>query len=230
MADPILGRNAVLELLISGSYYPVLCATDCSFTRTPEFISKTTTTSGLFREFTVRREEWAMSVSGLTKIQNDASISFFYLLQNAVRRTELPVRMTFTDDEGTSNMISGTILLGQMSINGPVSGFSEATVELKGTSSFDIGVTVDPPTTECVLYGDYWTFPAGDTYIQGTSVVHGYSLEAVTVISVDREGVAFDLVTGTPSGRQCKHNNTTGIINFDTALPSNGETVWVVFK
>jgi len=229
MADPILGRNAVLEMLVNGEYYPVLCATDAKFTRTPEFIPKTTTSSGLFREFMVRREEWSMSVSGLTKIVNTASICFFYLLQTSVRRLEVAVRMTFTDDEGSSNMITGNILLGQMDINGPVSGFSEANIELKGTGPFEIGATVDPPATDCGIYADYWNFPAGDTYIQGTSVVHGYSLEAVTLISVDREGLAYDIVTGTPSGRQCKHNNTTGVVSFDTAIPSNGETVWVVF-
>lgn len=229
MADPVLGKNAVLEMLVSGVYYPVLCATDCRFSRTPEFIPKTTTSSGLFREFMVRREEWSMSVSGLTKIQNAASLTFFYLLQNSVRRLEITLRITYTDDTADSKTISGNVLIGQMDINGPVSGHSEASIEFKGTGAFSVGATVDPPVSECAIYGDYWSFPAGDTYIQGTSVVHGYSLEAVTVISVDREGVAYDLVSGTPTGRQCKHNNTTGIINFDSAIPSNGETVWVVF-
>lgn len=229
MADPVLGRNAVLEMLVNGEYYPVLCATDCRFTRTPEFITKTTTSSGLFREFMVRREEWSMSVSGLTKIQNDAAITFFYLLQNSVRRLEVAVRITYTDDTGDSKMISGNVLIGQMEINGPISGFSEASIEFKGTGAYSVGETIDPPATACQVYADYWSFPAGETYIQGTSVVHGYTLEAVTIISVDREGLAYDLISTSPVGRQCRHNNTTGIINFDPLIPSNGETVWVVF-
>lgn len=226
---PIRGEDVSIELLFNDTYYPVLCGTDCVFNRIPEFIYSTNPSSGLFKSKKIRREEWNMSVSGLTKAENDASLTFFYLLQNAVRRLTLSIRMTFTDPDGNSKSISGNVLIGNMSINGSSTDFANATIEFEGTGAFSTGATIDPPAAACSIYADYWLFPAGDTYIQGTSVVHGYSLEAVTVISVDREGVAYDLVSGTPSGRQCKHNNTTGIISFDANIPSNGETVWVVF-
>lgn len=82
MPEAIFGNNVVIEMDVDGNFIEILCGTDCTFSRTPEFIPVTSSGSGLFREFLQRREEWAMSVSGLTKIENAATLTFFLYAPN----------------------------------------------------------------------------------------------------------------------------------------------------
>lgn len=230
MADPVYGKNVIIEMLVDITYYPILCATDCTFSRIPEIITKTGPNSGLFREKALRIEDWNMSVSGLTKIENGVTLTFFYLIQTAVRRVEHTLRITFEDDTGADKQIAGSVLIGQMDINGPVSDFSNCTINFEGTGPFTVGAVTDPVGSATNVFADYWDFPVGNTFIDGASVEQSYSLEACTVLGVFREGTEYDLTTSAPVNRQCKHNNTTGVISFDTNIPSNGEKVWVIFK
>jgi len=92
--------------------------------------------------------------------------------------------------------------------------------------------TVEPPSGDSeIVRSDWWSMGAGNTDISGTSSVHSYDLIGVTLLSVDREGLQHDIITtGTPGNRQCKHDSITGVVDFDPTNPSNGETVFVMFK
>jgi len=97
MTEPVHGKNVVLEMDIDGldNFEVVLCGIDCSFSRDLEFVEITGPTSGLFADFMPRKETWEMSVNGLTKVLTDAGLTFFYMLQTAVRRSSHNFRMTF---------------------------------------------------------------------------------------------------------------------------------------
>lgn len=242
MAQAVKGKDVVVEMSVDDVYYPILCGTDCEFVRDPEFIEKTTTTSGLFKDFAVRREEWSMSVSGLTKIENSASLTFFYMLQTSVRRTRQLVRITFTDIDGADKQISGYVLIGRQSITGPYSDFANCSIELKGTGAFTIE-DVEPPVPAAVeIYSDYWTTTNGQNYIDGSSsgtspssVAFGgvFNLGATdTILEVNVEGTEFEIITsGSPGNRECKFNTSTFIISFASDMIFDGtQRVYVEFK
>lgn len=130
--EAVHGRDVLIEIKKDGVYYPVLCGTDCTFTREPEFLESTNPTSGIFKRYIIRREDWNMGVNGLTKIENDASLTFFYLLQTSVRRATQTVRITFEDIDSNSIQIEGSVLIGNETISGPVSDFASCSIEFKG--------------------------------------------------------------------------------------------------
>lgn len=234
MASVVYGSDAVLEMEVNSVYYPVLCALDFTFTSSPEFVEKTSATSGLFREFAKRIEEFSVSLSGLTKIDNSETLSFFYMLQNSVRRTEQNFKITFEDDEANVKILSFTGLIGQMSITGPASDFSNCSVEIKGTGAFTLDVTPPPVETEYDYFSDYWVPTAGNNYLSGTSAVNGYTLTATDVpLEVDVEGIGYDLVNGTPGTglRECKFGTSPVRITFPSDLVFDGvQRVFVLFK
>ena len=237
MAEAVLGRDVIVEMLYDAIYYPILCGTDCEFVRTPEFIEKTTTTSGLFREFAVRREEWSVSVSGVTKVENDAALTFFYMLQNGVRRVQQTIRITFTDIDGDDKQISGNVLIGTSSISGPYSDFANCSIELKGTGAFVISAVTPPDPSALEEYSDYWATTNGLSYVSvqsSASAVYGYTLvDGDTILEVDVEGTQYDLVTGTPTDgrRECKYNTTTNRLEFPSDLVFDGnQRVFILFQ
>lgn len=235
MANPVLGADAVLEIKVDDTYYPALCATDMRYFYTPEFIEKTGPTSGLFSEYDVRLQSWGCTLNGLTKIANDTVLSFFYLLQTSVRRVRQDIRLTFTDDESNSKQITGYAFIGSSEITGPVSGFCEATVELKGTGPFTIA-DVEPPTPETFdVLSDYWTTTNGLNYITGASAINSYTLDSDTdeILEVAMEGVQYDVVSGTPTAgtRTCQFNTSNDRIVFPSDVVFDGaQRVFVEFK
>lgn len=242
MAEAVFGTGVVVEILVDPDWYEVLCATDCVFTRTPEFIEKTSPVSGRTRAFAVRREEWDLTVSGLTKIANSASLTFFYMLQTAQRWAEQDIKITFTDADGANVVITGTALIGAESISGPATDFAQCSIDFKGTGPFTISGVQPPAEVEYILYSDWWTPVNGDNFISGSS--SGLSPSAVAfgssfnlgagdiLLDVAVEGDHFNLInTGTPGNMQCKPVLGLGQVTFATDMIFTGaEKVYVEFK
>ena len=208
MSYPVKGKDVVIEMRNDDlTYTPILCGEDCSFSRTPEFIPVTSTDSGLFREFMVRREEWSMSVNGLTKIENDTTLTFFYLLQTSVRRQLKTVRITFTDEDGDDKQIEGQIYIGQMDINGPEGDFAKASIEFKGSGAFTVSSVNNPVSYNFDIISDYWQTTNGQDYVDGVSASLLITLQTTDeVIGAFLEGTEYDLVGSTPSAmaRECQ--------------------------
>lgn len=238
MAEPIWGNNVIVEMLVGDNYEPILCGIDCVFTRTPEIIETTNPTSGIFKDFMVRREEWDISVSGLTKVANNAALTFFYMLQTSIRRVRQAVRITFTDADGADIQISGNVIIGQESITGPSTDFSQCTIELKGTGPFAIDDVTPPTPTGYNFIGDWWQTINGRIYIDGGSSGEtdgtSYTLLATDVIlEVDVEGTEYDVVSGTPTAgrRECYFDTVLLRIIFPSDLIFDGtQRVYVEFK
>lgn len=226
----IQGKNVSVEIFVTDDYYPVLCATDMTFTRSPEFITKTGPTSGLFREFQPRIEEWNVTVSGLTKLENEESISFFYLLQTSVRRTVQQIRVVFENNVGDILSISGNAYIGQSSINGPATEFSQASIEFKGTGPFEQSSVIDPPAEqECEVEDTLYL-----TLAEGASSVHSDLLEQanVVIVGVSRSGLVHSESGGTPGSLEFQTDLPNGDIYFDPTNLGNpgGEQVTVEYK
>src|SRR6185369_3393274 len=111
----IQGKNCFVELNLLGVYTPILCGEDFTVNYNPEFILKTGPNSPA-RERQPRIEDWSVSVSGLTELANNNRVSFFYLMQAAVRRTLLSIRLKFIDDATTVKTMGFNAYVGQSSI------------------------------------------------------------------------------------------------------------------
>lgn len=233
--NPIRGKDVIIEMSVDGVYYPVLCGTDCTFNTTPEFIEKTSATSGLFREFEKRLEEWTMSVNGLSYVENSTTLSFFYMLQTSVRRSDQAFRMTFVDENTDSIAIIGRAFIGESSITGPASDFANASISLKGNGAFTMAVVPPPvPADTFEVLADWWLPNAGTSSITGASTGNtdgtNYTLtEDDELLQVVVENMQMYEVNGTPQAGEPQYQFAGGTVVF--AMEFDGsQKVFIMFK
>lgn len=239
MANPVFGSRVTMEMQLDDlSWIDILCAQTISFSRVPEVINITSPSSGIWRSKMIRREEWSMSISGLTKIENDTSTTFFYMLTTGVRRDLLTVRITFEDELGDDKQIEGNVYVGRCDITTQVTDFSSCTIEFVGTDEFTISAVEDPGSQDTEVYGDYWATTNGQSYISGASSGQydgiNYTLGATDVVlEVMMEGLGYELVSGTPTAgeRECKWNTSNTRVEFPSDVVFDGsQRVMVLFK
>lgn len=224
MANPVEGKNVALAMTVGLEIIPMLCATDCTYQRGVEFVEKTGPTSGGSRQWLARLQEHTSTVSGLTKINNNASLSWFYILAITGEQT---FTMTFEDDEGNTFSLSGPGLIGTMGINGPATDFSTATIEIRWNGAPVIDV-IPPPQPEEV-FELYITCTPG-----ATSVSH-VDLQAagVDILGAGRSGTGLIQVSGTPASgsQEFMFTAVSGTITTDPDNPYNaGEWIYVLYK
>lgn len=224
----IKGKQAKVYLRISGTFYPVFCATECSYQMQFQDVLVTTRTSGKFRSRVSGLGDWGISVTGLTKIDNsDGQIAFLYLVQQGVRGKTVYVKMEFTDDDGNSKTIEGWVLVLQSQITATVGGFATATQYFPGDGAPLLDVVDDPVPDD--LYKLYLATTEGAHEVSDADLAG-----ATEIMLVEREDGGYTLIaSGTPSGRQVKYtdNTTDGTLSFDSSLPFNaGEIVYVLYK
>lgn len=236
MPYPVEGKNVVVELLVDAVYYPVLCGIDCTFSREVEFISIRTSDSSVFDEVMPRRENWSVTVNGVTKIENDTVLTFFYLLQTSVRRNTHTIRVTFEDEDGDSKEITGTAYIGSESITGPQSDYANGSIEFRGTGAFTIQDVTPPVPPDIEIFSDYWTPSNGNAFINGASsgsyTGTAYTLGATDeIMEVRVEGTNYEVVSGTPASgeRECQFDTGTLKINFPITFDGT-QRVFVMFK
>lgn len=237
MSEAVHGSDVVLEMNIDGQFYPVLCGTDCEFSCSPEFLEKTANDTATSKRWRKRIEEFSASVSGLTKLPNTESLSFFYMLQSSVRRSVQEFRHTFTDDTGASNILLYSAHIGQQSINGPVGDFANARIELKIDGDITIEEVAPPVTGEYDVLADWWSAVAGQNYISGNSSGNtdgtAYALLSTDIIMhVEVENQIMYKKVGTPGvGDPWYDFITSPSIKLETSLTfGGGEKVFVMWK
>ncbi len=221
------GKAGVLSIRIDDTFYPVLCATRVRFQFDHEEILTTSRNSGLFRERESRLCDMAVQLDGLSKIDDtDGQLSFFYNLQTGVRGAKVFARLRYTDAAGTTQDISGYVLVKQGSLDGVAGGFSNASLYLPFSGAVSTG--------EVTGVADIGLFKLYLNTTEGAFEVSDADLEDATeIMLVMREDGQYKEVSGTPSGRQFKYTNGTGSgkLSFDSSLPFNaGEIVYVEFK
>lgn len=225
------GKNVAFEMLEVDNYIPLLCATDCTYSRNVEFVEKTGPTSGGSREWKRRLHEHISTVSGLTEINNSTThLSFFYLLSITAEKT---FRMTFEDEVGNLYSLTGPGLLGTMGINGPAADFSNGTIEVRWNGQPD--TTVILPPAEPGVYELYINESNG--LVVGATDVSHVDLEAtgVEVLGSVRTGTGLIQVGGTPAAGSQEFRfiggTGNGTIVTDSTNPYNaGEWIYVLYK
>lgn len=226
MSDLVLGKDVIVYQLISEVYYPIGCATECSFRYKNEIIYKTSVNSPGVREKAVRISDCNGTISGLVKTTNvDSVVSIFWYLSQGVNRAVGTFKFVFTDQSGTERTIVMDALVESIELRGSADpGFSEFDLNIEGTSPVETDA-VSPPEDESgsQIDSDTFTISGGNNYIQDASLV------GVTIIEVDHEGTQFDQTAGSPSGRQFKYTSASGRIEFEAAICVDGQKVFVIW-
>lgn len=236
MSEVIKGSDSIIEILLADVWTPVFCGKDLSVEYTPEFVLKTGPNS-VARERIPRMEDWVISVSGLTKIFNEENVSFFYLIQEAVRRSLQSVRATFINSDGNEKVLTFDAWIGPSTITGPMNQFDQCSVQFIPTGGLgDLSDPEDPTPASTLLLSDWWATSNGNNYINGASSTGSklYTLTSADDIKeVDVEGENYNIVTTTPTDgtRECQLDLANNKIIFPSALIFDGtQTVFVLFE
>lgn len=228
MINPIWGEDVVFEMKVGVEFIPILCGTFFSLDCDVESVEYTGPTSGGVRQRRRRLEIYTSTVSGLTYVENDDTLSFFYVLQLGVRREPQTFKATFIDGHGDSRTLTGVGVIGPMRISAGVGEFasSDITIWWNEEPEFD---AVEDPADECEVVDKIFL-----TLAEGDSSVTSATLVSKTILGVGREGTGQVLISGTPAAgtRECKYTSGTGTIEFDSTNPGNagGEKIWVLYK
>ncbi len=242
MSNRIKSNNVIIELKISGVYYPVFCGKTMEFAQNQELIEVTSVNSATGREYEPGLTTGNLSINGVSILDNSGGrVSLPYLMGSALRSVQ-DMRIRLTDDDGTTLQISFQALITTNNLSRAVGTYSNSSVSMTVTGGITVG-PVDPPAPiEIDVYSDTWATVNGQNYVDGASL--GISPSAIanggaftlgatdTLLEVKVEGTEFDLITsGAPGNRQCKFNTSTFALTFATDMIFDGtQRVFIEWK
>lgn len=224
MADVLQGKDCVLMAYKDGGYYPFVCAQTVDFNLSTELLPSTSINSGTYRTFQPRLSEWGISLSGVTRLRDTSASAVFVLdtIADQVRQSGMDIRLLLTDEGGYVRRLEGHVYIPQSNITGTVGQVSKFGTEFKGSGPLvlDQFITIQPGSVN--TYSAYAT--GGETYIQDAlflgAVVHWVEIS---------DTVADVILSGTPTGRQVKHDVSTGRIDFARPL-GQGEFYKILYS
>lgn len=230
MSNVVQAKNAILFGWLDG-WFPIGCETNFNYHYENELITKTDRNAGSFRKYRVRISQNSGSVEGVVTTTNIAeSLSIFYYLQEAIRRSEQQFKFSWTDDDGGLKEITGLFVIKDIDIPNQAGGFSTFTMDLQGTAGLTID-PVDPPDdgSDEGIDSATWNTTVDATSISGLSV-DSKSYVGKKILLVSRSGAPHNLVTGTPGNLQAQVSEPAGA-NINFLQPFNaGETIFIVWE
>lgn len=228
MANRVLGKNVIIEMLIDGVYYPFFCGKQMDFSRVQELIEVTSVNSGRNREYESGMKTGNLSISGVTILDNTENrVSITYLMQDSIMEVAQVMRIRLIDDDGDTSQIAFSALITDATLNRSFGYYSQSSVSLTVTGAATITPVLPPPGLIC---------PESPLYIDvvaGQSSVFSALLQTagITILEVDRSGMQFNQVVGTPGNAEFRYGGVDGKIYFDTTNPFNtGEVIYILYK
>jgi hypothetical protein len=230
--NTVQGKNIKGFMKVDALYYNIFCGQTLSFGLEQDELETSTVGNGSMRTYDAGFGNAMMEVGGVTILDNSESrIAITYLQQQSIRQQIQDWSIELTDDNNNIVTYLFRGIIRSSNFDKSIPGFSKSAVSIRVSGNITMTTVAPPIGSNEITYSDWWNMAAGETKISGTSTQLSYNLIGCTVLEVDREGTQYDIVTsGTPGNRQAKHNNTTGDVDFDTANPSVGETVFVLFR
>lgn len=228
--NTVLGRNAIIEMDVSGSFYPIFCCKSWEFVQNQEVIEVTTVNSPLSREYEPGMTTGTLNVSGVTIRNNTGGrISITYLIQESIRRAVQSMRIKLTDDDGGISYISFNAIITSNTLSRQFGSYSQSVTGFVITGVPVLSDIIPAPEacseTQEPLYIDC---------VAGESSVHDDLLEeaGVVILTVARTGVVYSEVPGTPGDFQFRFGGVgDGTINFSIANPfTAGEVIYVLYR
>lgn len=227
MSNRIQSKNVIIELLVGATYYPVFCGKTMEYSQNQELIEVTSINSGYSREYESGMTTGDINIAGVTILDNTGNrIAITYLMQEGVRRVAQTMRIRLIDDDGGTKQIAFSALIVNNTLSRSYGAYSQSSTQLKVTGDAVISAVIAPPGLVC---------PEAPLYIDvvaGESSVHSALLETagITILEVNRSGMQFNEVAGTPGNAQFRYGGVDGYIYFDTTTPFEaGEVIYVLY-
>lgn len=227
MANTVQGKNGILFGNLLGVFYMIGCEIDFTYTYTNDLGEKTDRNAGSWKKWEVIISDCSISLTGVTTTSNTTTLSIFYYLQEAIRRSEQTFKCVWTDDDGGVKEIEGVFIIKEIPIVSSQGDWSKFTLDLQGTS----GITINPITppsssSDEGIDSDYWQLGVGATTITGTGV-GGKSFAGKTIFLLSRETDVYvpesPLITTTGYGYD---GTTISFINPGNPGPENIFIAW----
>lgn len=223
MANQVLGKDVITQILILGVYYPIFCGKTADLTTNQDEIEVTHVNSGADREYVPGMSNHLLNVAGVTVLDNtEGKISWEYLAQMAQRRTINTYRILLTDQDGDQRAITFDAFWTTGVLSRNVTEWSQSSVTMRITGSLTYESPVSPPTPPACEIEDpiYTTLAEAATSVSSALLIPGVG-ETITILHVTRSGITLYETTGTPGNLEFQYVSGTGTINFDPANPGN---------
>jgi len=197
---------------------PFACSTNCTFSVQTSQKEVTSQSSAWYREFKNDIATWTISCDGLITLDN---YGYLYLLQLQQSRASIFVK--FVIDNGTYGLVivSGTVNMTSLQINGPWKDIATYAVSLQGTGGYGLSGTTITSTGSIIINGGV----SGKQYIAtgGQTSITWTDMIGKTCLYVSRGGVDVQNIftSGTPTGNDVMWNSVSGVLTFGTALTAN---------
>lgn len=223
----IYGNNGILQIRVSGSWLSIGCMYSCAFEYTNELILKTDVNAGLNRKRRVRMSDSSVSGQGLVTLTDDTAKASMYFLEEAIRRSEIELRILMTDEAGVQKAISGTFVIERFQVTSKSDDFTEFDMSLMGTGEIAYG-DADPDDADLPgdVQFDWWQLSDGQSTVTGAGHF-GRSFAGETVLQVRVEGMSQEEVAAGATGREYENDGTT----ITLGAPVTGDArVYVLWK
>lgn len=144
MAEPVLGKDAVIMFQKEDEYFAYACATDIEIAFEMEVKSVKTIGDGNWDKPRGQKKGYTIELNGLVKFDDDTVPHAFDLYDFFDGMTPIPYRIIFTNDEGGLKVIEGLALPVSLRLGGGSEGHATGSATLKGDGSVDVRDLIIP--------------------------------------------------------------------------------------
>jgi hypothetical protein len=144
MADPILGKDVIIQFYKGGSFFNYGCAAEVEAQFSMETKSVKTVGDGIWKRFRGQSLSLQIEMSGV--IMDDSSIPVaFDLLDYFKNMTDVQYRLLFYDNVGLKKVITGYALPINVNLGGGSEGHATGSITLVGNGEPDQIITPPNP-------------------------------------------------------------------------------------
>lgn len=144
MADPVLGRDAIIQFYKGGAYYNYGCASEVEIQFSMETKSVKTVGDGIWKRSRGQSVGYKIELSGVITQDNTIPVAFD-LLDYFKNMTDIQFRMLFYDETGLIKIITGNALPTNVNLGGSSEGHATGSITLEGSGEPDQIVTPPNP-------------------------------------------------------------------------------------
>ena len=226
MANRVKGKNVIIELLISATYYPFFCGKTMEFTPTQQLVEITSVNSTVSREYQPGMRSTTLSIAGVTVLDNTENrIAVSYLMQ--IMGTTKTMRIRLIDDDGDGIAITFSALITSLGLSRSFGSYSQSSVDMTVTGDVTVTTIEPPPGIVCFETPLYIDCVAGENSVQDA----GLDNDTAEILTCCRSGLQHNETSGTPGNQEFKFAPSSGTVTFDSTNPFNtGEVIYVLYK
>jgi len=157
----VKGKNVVLTAYFNGAYIPYACAQEVVINEDVEYLLSTTVGDGKTPRYKYRSFKNNVTLSGLTFLQKAGHFVILDLFTETVRETGIDIRILFTAEDGTTQLLGGNVVIPRKGITSAAEGFSKASFDMLVNGSLTPTSLEEPPAdttppsiVSAVIYND----------------------------------------------------------------------------